>query len=124
MSEVSKADKYPQLIPFNSEAARAAQRKSTEQKWCQRAVAENYKLNARTFIKIMADLPDLGPLEIMKLAIHDALDKSDFEAAAKYASMLAEYQMPKLARIESTVTTRTSDLSDEELKAIIDKEGL
>jgi hypothetical protein len=60
----------------------------------------------------------------MRLAIHDALDKSDFEAAARYANQLAEYQTPKLARIESNVTTRTQDLSDDELRKLIQEENL
>jgi hypothetical protein len=38
--------------------------------------------------------------------------------------MLAEYQAPKLQRIEQNTTTRISDMSDEDLQKIIDQEGL
>lgn len=119
-----RAPGYPQLIPFNRDQALAAQRKGVEQKWCQKSAAETFKLNARAFQKIMSELPEFSPLDVMRLAIHVALEKEDFEAAARYANQLAEYSSPKLARIESNVTTRTADLSDEELQAIIAKEGL
>lgn len=61
---------------------------------------------------------------MLRLAVHTALGQEDFESAAKYANMLAEYELPKLARIESNVTTRVQDLSDDELKEIISKEKL
>lgn len=122
--EQDKRGDVSQLIPFTSQAARDAQRKGQEMKWCQKAVADQFKLNARTFIKIMGELPDISPLDVMKLAIHNALNDQDFEAAAKYASQLAEYQTPKLARTESTITTRTEDMSDEDLERIIAEEHL
>jgi len=70
------------------------------------------------------ELPKLSPLDVMRMAIHKAIAEDNYEDAARYASLLAEYENPKLARIEQTNTNRTADLTDEELQAIITKEGL
>jgi hypothetical protein len=88
------------------------------------AIQEEFKLNAKAFQKIMGDLPQLSSLDVLRMAVHTALAKDNFEDAARYAGMLAEFEAPKLARIESTVTTRTENLTDEELKAIVEAEGL
>lgn len=112
------------MVSFDSDGARKLVTKSTEARWATRAAGEVFKLNARAFIETMNDLPDISPLDVMRMAIHTALGQEDFESAAKYAGMLAEYQTPKLARLESTVTTRVQDLSDEELKKIASEEGL
>jgi len=98
--------------------------KSTEKRWATKAAGEVFKLNAKAFTEILNDLPTLSPLDVLRMAIHQALGDSDFEAAAKYAGMLAEYETPKLARLESNVTTRVQDLSDEELNRIAKEEGL
>jgi len=61
---------------------------------------------------------------VLRMAMFKALQDDNFEDAARYANMIAEYENPKLARIEQTNTNRTVDLTDEELKKIISEEGL
>jgi len=109
---------------FDSDGARKLNVKAQEARWATRAAGEVFKINAKAFIETMNDLPDISPLDVMKLAIHTALGNEDFESAAKYAGMLAEYQTPKLARLESNITTRVQDMSDEELARIAKEEGL
>jgi hypothetical protein len=109
---------------INSEDARAMNAKGQEKRWATKAAAEVFKLNAKAFVTVLNELPAISPLDVMQLAIHQALADNDFESAAKYASMLAEYQTPKLARLESNITTRVQDLSDDELNKIAKEEGL
>ena len=128
MAEASLKPKKPLpkgMIPIRDSAvASKLVAKSTEARWATRAAGEVFKINARAFLQTMNDLPEISPLDVVRLAVHTALGQEDFESAAKYANMLAEYELPKLARIESNVTTRVQDLSDDELKEIISKEKL
>lgn len=112
------------MVSFDSEGARKLSVKVHEAKWATRAAAEAFKLNAKAFIGAMNELPEISPLDVMRLAIHHSLQQEDFESAARYANMLAEYETPKLARLESNVTTRVQDMSDEELARIAKEEGL
>jgi hypothetical protein len=86
-------------------------------------VAE-FRAKAKLMKNYMNELPTTSAMEVIRLAMHISLDKEDFDEAARYAGMLAEYEMPKLARIESTVTNRMEDMSDEDLKKIAQAEGL
>lgn len=112
------------LKRITPETARANQLKSVVAKQANIAAREQFKLNAKNFIQVMDELPKLSPLDVMRMAIHKAIAEDNYEDAARYASLLAEYENPKLARIEQTNTNRTVDLTDEELQEIIDKEGL
>jgi len=112
------------LKRITPETARANQLKSVVAKQANIAAREQFKLNAKNFIQVMDELPKLSPLDVMRMAIHKAIAEDNYEDAARYASLLAEYENPKLARIEQTNTNRTADLSDEELQEIIRKEGL
>lgn len=112
------------MVSYDSARAKQMIVKSTEAKWATRAAGEVFKLNAKAFIQVMNELPEISPLDVMRMAIHSALQQEDFESAARYAGMLAEYETPKLARLESNVTTRVQDMSDDELARIAKEEGL
>jgi len=112
------------LKRITPETARANQLKSAEARQANIAAREQFKLNAKNFIQVMDELPKLSPLDVMRMAIHHAIADNNYEDAARYAALLAEYESPKLARIEQTNTNRTADLTDEELQDIINKEGL
>ena len=53
-----------------------------------------------------------------------ALANDDTENAAKWATVLVEYQKPKLARVENHIIEDVKDISDEELRARAVAEGL
>jgi len=112
------------LKRITPETARANQLKSVVAKQANIAAREQFKLNAKNFIQVMDELPKLSPLDVMRMAIHKAIAEDNYEDAARYASLLAEYENPKLARIEQTNVNKTADLTDEELQAIITREGL
>jgi len=127
-NKADKRGKHPNTIAnlkmITSETARANQAKGIQSRLLNIAIQEEFKLNAKAFQKIMGDLPQLSSLDVLRMAVHTALARDNFEDAARYAGMLAEFEAPKLARIESTVTTRTENLTDEELEAIVEAEGL
>jgi hypothetical protein len=129
MSEVKLGKGYnpkslENLKRITPETARANQLKSVVAKQANIAAREQFKLNAKNFIQVMDELPKLSPLDVMRMAIHKAIAEDNYEDAARYASLLAEYENPKLARIEQTNVNKTADLTDEELQEIIKREGL
>ena len=109
---------------ITSETAREAQKKSSAAQKLNGEMAKEFKTSAKAFQRALADLPHLSSLDVLRMAMHKALQEDNFEDAARYANMIAEYENPKLARIEQTNTNKTVDLTDEELKKIISEEGL
>ena len=112
------------LKRITPETARANQAKSVESKLANIAAREAFKLNAKNFQQVMADLPLLSPLDIMRMSIHHSISENNWEDAARYAAMLAEFTDAKLSRVEQTNVNKTADLTDEELQEIIKQEGL
>jgi hypothetical protein len=109
---------------ITSETARENQKKSVQSRLLNLELQQQFKVTAKAFMKIKEDLPDITALDILKMAMHLALQEDKMDDAARYAAQIAEYEQPKLQRIDQSVTTKTADLSDEELLAIIEQEGL
>jgi len=112
------------LKVITSETAKENQKKSVQSRLANIQAREAFKLSAKNFKAVMDELPEMSSLDVIKMAMLQALQEDNLEDAARYASMLAEYQAPKLQRIEQNTTTRVSDMSDEELQKIISQEGL
>jgi len=87
-------------------------------------LANEFKITAKAFLRVKEELPNITALDVIKIAMWQALQNDKFDAAASYAEKIAEYEQPKLSRIEQNVTSRTADLTDEELLKIIEEEGL
>jgi len=68
---------------------------------------------------IKDQLPKLQAIDVIHMAMVSALEKENFEDAARYASMMAEYQTPKLARVETTNINLVQDMTDEELRVLV-----
>ncbi len=112
------------LKVITSDTARENQKKSTQSRLANIQAREAFKLSAKNFKSVMDELPEMSSLDVIKMAMLQALQEDNLEDAARYACMLAEYQAPKLQRIEQNTTTRVSDMSDDDLQMIIDQEGL
>jgi hypothetical protein len=112
------------LKMITSETARINQAKGQQSKLLNKTIQEEFKLNAKAFQNIMAELPRLSSLDVLRMAVHTAIAKDNWEDAARYAGLLAEFEAPKLQRIESSVTTRASEMTDDELRLMIASEGL
>jgi len=79
---------------------------------------------AKQTIVAMKELGDEAPdaLEALKYVLVQAMEDNDTDNIVKVASILAEYQAPKLSRQDVTQTNiDAADLSDEELEEELQK---
>lgn len=79
---------------------------------------------AKQTIMAMKELGDEAPdaIQALNFVLVQAMEENDTDQIVKVASILAEYQQPKLSRQDVTQTNLdASDLSDEELQAELDK---
>jgi len=81
---------------------------------------------AKNTILAMNSMGDDAPnaIEALNYVLVRAMEDDDAEQIVKVASILAEYQAPKLSRRDVTQTNiDAGDLTDEELQAELDKLG-
>ena len=81
---------------------------------------------AKHTIMAMKSMGDDAPnaIEALNYVLVKAMEDDDSEQIVKVASILAEYQVPKLSRQDVTQTNiDAGDLSDEELQNELDKLG-
>ena len=102
-----------------SERARRMQAKGAEVRRQNKELREAMKMSAAEFKKvreeILPDLPDA--LTILKVQLAKALAADDNEAIERLGLALAEFEAPKLSRVDqSTLTVDSSDLSEDELE--------
>lgn len=112
------------LKKLTPEGARIGQRKGVETKLLNKEIRENFKRNAKAFQKVLKDIPEMSSLDVIRMCVHLALQENDYETAARWAKELAEYEKPKLQRIEKVSKNEAEDLSLDELHALAQKEGL
>lgn len=107
------------------EIARENQKKSVEAKRINKEMREKFKLQAKNIQEVLSELPQLDALGILNLGMLKALEDDDFLLAAQLAEKIAEYQKPKLQRIDQTNINRSyENLSDEELEAELKKHNM
>jgi len=111
------------LRKFTPESAKLAQKKGVETKLLKKELQQEFKKNAKAYSKVLADVPELSALDVIRLCIHLALQDNNYEDAARWSKELAEYEKPKLQRIEQRITTKT-EMSDDELMEALRKEGI
>jgi ribosomal protein S26 len=79
---------------------------------------------AKQTIVAMKELGDEAPdaMAALNYVLVQAMEENDTDQIIKVASILAEYQAPKLSRQDVTQTNiDAADLTDEELQAELDK---
>lgn len=89
-----------------------------------RAIQAQFKEQAKAFKAVLDDLPELSSIDVVRLCIHLALQKEDYEAAARWSKELIEYEKPKLSRREIVDKDDMQELTDEELQEELAKEGV
>ena len=106
---------------WDSDSAREAQKKGAEARKANKIARENLKLNMDQWKQYKTEVIDqvnLSAIDTLKILMMKALDNDDFDTAADLAKSLAEFEQPKLARVEQTVEdVGANELSDEELNA-------
>lgn len=107
------------LKPYmDSEKAREMQAKGAETRRRNKALREAMKLSAAEFKKIRDDIITEMPsaVDILKVQLVKAMQVEDQETIERLAIALAEYEQPKLQRIDQTTKNLdASELSEEEL---------
>lgn len=112
-----------QLRPYmDSEKAKEMQAKGAEKRRQNRALREAMKLSASEFKKIRDDIITEMPsaVDILKVQLVKAMQVEDQDTIERLAIALAEYEQPKLQRIDqTTLAVNADELSEEELAAKI-----
>ena len=104
---------------FDTQKAKAAQRNSVIARKANKAAREKLRISVedwQTFKKDVVEDNDMTSLDVLKVLMHKALSEDDFDTAADLAKSLAEFESPKLARIDQTTKELSvDDMSDDEI---------
>ena len=104
---------------LTSENAREYQLKAAASRKANNLAREQLKLTVKQFkgFKESFEENPVNAIDILRILMVKALDEDDYVQAADLAKSLAEFESPKLSRIDQTNTELTVDeLSDEELE--------
>ena len=108
---------------WNSETAKEAQLLGAAKRKANRIARENLKLSIqdwKAYRSEVLDKEDMSSIDILKVLMHRALQDEEYDTAADLAKTLAEFEKPKLARVEQKVEeVSTSELSDEQLEEML-----
>ena len=107
-------------MAWNSETAKEAQLLGAKARKANRIAREKLKLSIDEFNaykeEVLTD-GDVSAVDILKILMHKALHEEEYDTAADLAKSIAEFEQPKLARVEQTTKEISADqLTDEELE--------
>ena len=126
MSETKKypAGTHPNSLKnltaaWDSETARAAQlrgaKKRTENAQKRKEIKEKLKLLKSMQDELKED--HIDSVEVLRLIAYEKMEEGDMDSAVEIFKTLAEFERPKLARVESKVEeVKADELTDEELQ--------
>jgi len=102
------------------EKARAAQllgaKKKSENAKKRNEIKEKLKMLKQMETELSEDKID--SVEVLRLIAYEKLEEGDTDSAVEIFKSIAEFEKPKLARVESKVhEIKTDDMTDEELEA-------
>ena len=110
---------------WDSESAKEAQKKGVEQRRINKEAREKLKVTLEelklTREEVFKEV-DIDALDVLKLAMTKAVQADDMDEATRLAAIIAEYQAPKLQRVDQTsVELNTDDIPDEDLDKMIEE---
>lgn len=122
MSHKVHPNSLANLAPvFDSQKAREAQRKSVASRKANKEARERLRLTAAELkldIKELMEENNVSALDVLRISMLKAVSNNDMDQAIDIAKAIAEFETPKLGRIEQTnIEVKTDDLTDEELDA-------
>ena len=104
---------------FSKENAKEMQARGVEKRKANAKAREHLKMNMKDWRKYKDEVLDeveMDSLDVLRILMYKALDADDMDTAADLAKSIAEFEKPKLARVESKIEeVKLDDLSDEEL---------
>lgn len=108
------------------EQAREMQKNSVKARKANKEARERLKLTAAEMKVDIDELTkDVSAVGVLKVLLVKYLQEGEYDEAAKIATTLAEFEAPKLARVDAVNTEISADeLSDEELEAKLKELGL
>ena len=110
------------LRPFTREGARAGQKNSVIARKANKEAREALKLTINDWKALKDEVKEDAPaaLDVLKIAMTKALAVEDMDEATRLATVLAEFEAPKLQRQDITQVTQTSDMTDEQLQKALE----
>ena len=104
---------------WDKEAANAAREKGLEVRRANKEAREKMKMTVAEWKKWKEDVVEgneFGALDLLRIQMLKFFEEGDVDSAVDIAKTLAEFEQPKLARVDQTNTELShEDLSDEEL---------
>lgn len=127
MSEVKKfpAGTHPNSLKnltqtWDSDSARAAQLKGAKARSENARKRNEIKEKLKMLKQMESELKEdhIDSVEVLRLIAYEKMEEGDMDSAVEIFKTLAEFERPKLARVESKVEeVKADELSDEELQA-------
>ena len=113
---------------WTSESAKEAQKNSVIARKANAEARAQLKLTMNEWKKYkdeVLDEADMSSIDVLKILMMKALAADDFDTAADLAKSLAEFEAPKLARVDQTTTeVDARELTEEELEAKLKQLGI
>ena len=113
---------------WTSETAKEAQKNSVLARKANAEARAQLKLTMNEWKKYKDEVleeADMSSIDVLKILMMKALAADDFDTAADLAKSLAEFEAPKLARVDQTTTeVDASELTEEELEAKLKQLGI
>ena len=103
---------------WDSESAKEAQLKGAAARSANAKLRNELKASMKQWKDMQDELSQnkLDSVEVLRIIAHQKLEDGDTDGAVDIFKSIAEYEKPKLARIESKVEeVKADELSDEEL---------
>ena len=107
---------------WNSETAKEAQLLGAKKRSLNAQLRKEMKLNMQMWKEMQEELAEdkIDSVEVLRMLAFKKLDEGDEDGAIDILKSIAEFEKPKLARIESKVEeVKTDDLSDDELNELL-----
>jgi len=113
---------------WTSETAKEAQKNSVIARKANAEARAQLKLTMNEWKKYKDEVlneADMSSIDVLKILMMKALANDDFDTAADLAKSLAEFEAPKLARVDQTTTeVDASELTEEELEEKLKQLGI
>ena len=113
---------------WTSESAKEAQKNSVLARKANTEARAQLKLTMTEWKKYKDEVlaeADMSSIDVLKILMMKALAADDFDTAADLAKSLAEFEAPKLARVDQTnLDVSAEELTDEELEAKLKELGI
>ena len=126
MSEKEKKKIHPNSLAnlgyaWNSETAKEAQLKGAAARKANRIARDQLKLSLTAWNALRKEVnEDFSSVELLRIIAMQKLDEGDIDSGVEILKSIAEFEKPKLARVEQKVEEVTTDtLSDEELDKLL-----